>query len=266
MPSVTTVAKESSLFETHLRAKNYANSTIGSYTSVVKNFLRHFKRTPKRISSDEITAWIADHAKGATKAQVRGALLNYYTHVVGQPRKFDRIPYPKQDKNLPKVISKEVVVSRINAIKNLKHRAIVSVLYGAGLRRDELLCLRITDIDKFRTTIHIHHGKGAKDRIVPVSDNLLKLLRDYYRVYRPSEYLFEGISGGKYSAQSVRNICKLHMKCNPHLLRHCHATHLVEAGVDVSEVSKRLGHSKLETTMVYNHIATTHNPITLLAA
>lgn len=254
------------MFEAHLRAKNYAATTVRTYSSIVRQFLRHFRTTPVRISADQITGWIAAHHAGATKAQLRGALLNYYTHVVGQPKKFDRIPQPKKEKKLPVIMSQQVVVQRINAITNVKHRAIVSVLYGAGLRRQELIDLRITDIDKFRRTIHIHGGKGAKDRIVPVSEKLLQLLRDYYRQYRPAHFLFEGETGGQYSAQSVRQICQRHMQCHPHQLRHCHATHLVESGVHVSEVSKRLGHAKLETTMVYNHIATTFNPITLLAA
>lgn len=266
MSKTTTVTKEGQKFESALRAKNYSERTISCYVSVVKKFLRHFRKTPIRISADEINNWIALHREGSTKAQIRGALLNYYSHVVGQKKKFDKIPHPKKDKKLPNVLSQEVVVSRINAIENIKHKAIISVLYGAGVRREELLNLRLSDIDKFRRTIHVHNGKGAKDRIVPVSENLLELLRKYYRLYKPKEFLFEGQFGGRYSGTSVVKICKKYIKTNPHNLRHCHATHLIESGVDVSEVSKRLGHAKLETTMVYNHIASTFNPITLLAA
>lgn len=230
-------------------------------------FLSDFNEYPRDITAYQITGWIASKGNAATMGQYRGALKNYYRHVVGQPNKFDRVPCPKKDKKLPVIISQEVVVSRINAIENLKHKAIVSVLYAAGLRREELLNLRITDIDKFRKTIHIHSGKGAKDRSIEVSENLLVILRNYYRQYRPKEFLFEGQNGGKYSGTSVANICKKHMKCNPHSLRHCCLTHLIELGVHISEVAKRAGHSKISTTHdTYSHIATTFNPITLLAA
>lgn len=263
MEKTTTVAKEVQKFETALKARNLAKSTVVTYSSIVRKFLRHYRTTPKRISSQQITEWMAQHGNGATKAQIRGALLNYYSYVVGQPRKFDSVPVPQREKTLPVIMAQEEVVKRISKIRNLKHRAIISVLYGAGLRRSEL---RISDIDKFRRTIHIHAGKGAKDRIVPVSEKLLVLLREYYRQYQPQEFLFEGQKGGRYSSQSMLKICYRYMNVNPHNLRHCHATHLIENGVDVSEVSKRLGHTKLQTTMVYNHIATTHNPVTLLAA
>lgn len=261
-----TIKEQVRLFVIVMTAQEKAESTKRSYVSVLRKFLWYFKKHPKDITSHDITEWMTKHDAPATKAQVRGALLNYYKYVVGQYKVFDQVPVPKQAKKLPVIMAQEVVVQRINAIENIKHRAIVSVLYGAGLRRDELLNLRISDIDKFRETFHIHYGKGAKDRIVPVSKNLLILLREYSRLYKPKHYLFEGRKRRKYSPQSVLKVCWKYMKVNPHNLRHCHATHLVEAGVHISEVSKRLGHAKLETTMVYNHIATTHNPITLLAA
>jgi integrase len=128
-----------------------------------------------------------------------------------------------------------------------------------------MLDLRITDIDGNRNTIFVRHGKGGKDRIVPVSEKLIQDLREYYRQYRPKSFLFEGQSGGRYSSTSVQNICRKYMKCNPHLLRHANLTHLIESGVHISEVSKRAGHSKIETThSTYSHIATTFNPITTI--
>ena len=141
---------------------------------------------------------------------------------------------------------------------------IVSVLYGSGIRLSEMLDLRLNDIDGDRNTIFVRNGKGGKDRVVPVSNNLIQDLREYYRLYRPKSFLFEGHGGGRYSATSVQNICRKFIGCNPHMLRHCNLTHLVESGVHLSEVSKRAGHSKVETTMIYNHIATTFNPITVI--
>jgi len=223
--NTTTVSKQVYLFEINLKAKGYAKSTISSYSNVVKQFLKHFKMTPKRINVDQITEWISTRVESATKSQIRGALSNYYEHVVGQPKKFERIPYPKKSKKLPVIMSQREVKQRLDNIQNSKHKSIISLLYGAGLRRDELICLHISDINKERKTIHVHQGKGAKDRIIPISENMLILLREYYRQYKPVEYLFEGQKGGKYSPQSVRNICKQHMNTNPHNLRHCYSTY-----------------------------------------
>jgi site-specific recombinase XerD len=249
-----------------LTAKHYSKRTIEQYSSILKMFLSDFNEYPRDITANQITEWIASKGNASTMGQYRGALKNYYDHVVGQSNKFKKIPYPKKENRVPQIMSQEVVIERINSIDNLKHRMVVSVLYGAGIRLSELLDLRITDIDGDRNTLFIRHGKGGKDRVVPVSSKLIQDLRIYFKQYRPTSYLFEGQFGGIYSSTSVQNICRKYMKCNPHLLRHCNLTHLVESGVDISEVSKRAGHAKLETTMVYNHIATTFNPITLLAA
>lgn len=254
------------IFNASLRAKNYSDRTIEQYSSIIKKFISHHKKSPENITSDEIVIWLSRLKSSSSKRQYVGALRNFYKHVIGQPQKFNRVPYPKKEKKIPQVISQEVVVERIRSISNTKHRMIVSVLYGAGLRLSELLDLRLTDIDGNRNTLFVRHGKGGKDRVVPISQKLVQELRSYYKEYRTTEYLFEGQYGGRYTGTSVQNICKRYMKCNPHLLRHCHATHLIESGVDVSEVSKRLGHAKVETTMIYNHIATTFNPVTLLAA
>lgn len=254
------------IFNASLRAKNYSERTIEQYSSIIQKFIKHHKKAPENITSDEIIVWLSTLKSSSSKRQYVGALRNFYVHVIGQPNKFKRIPYPKKEQKVPQVISQETIVERINLISNTKHRMIVSVLYGSGIRLSELLDLRLTDIEGQRNTLFVRAGKGKKDRVIPISEKLILDLRQYFREYRPTSYLFEGQYGGRYTSSSVQNICKRYMKCNPHLLRHCHATHLVESGVDVSEVSKRLGHAKVETTMVYNHIATTHNPFTLLAA
>jgi len=252
------------IFDANLTAKNYSQRTIEQYSSIIKRFISYHKKSPENITSDEIVVYLSDLKSSSSKRQHVGALRNFYTHVVGQPNKFKKIPYPKKHKKLPQIMSQQVVVERVSSIDNLKHRMIVSVLYGSGIRLSELLDLRVTDIDGGRNTIFVRHGKGGKDRVVPVSNNLIQDLREYYRLYRPKSFLFEGHGGGRYSATSVQNICRKFIGCNPHMLRHCNLTHLVESGVHLSEVSKRAGHSKVETTMIYNHIATTFNPITVI--
>lgn len=266
MREKTTVNEQVNLFETAMKARALAKSTKRTYSSVVRKFLRHFRTHPEDINRHQITAWIAQHKAGATKAQVRGALLNYYDYVIGQKEKFDHVPIPKQEQKLPVIMSRQECLQRIDAIQNLKHKAIVSVFYDSGIRRAELLNLQLQDVDHMRETIHVHRGKGAKDRIIPVSAQLLVLLRQYQRQYNPKKYLFEGWKRKQYSAQSVLKVCRNHMGVNPHNLRHCHATHLLEAGVPMPEVSRRLGHKKTQTTEIYNHITTTTTSITLLAA
>lgn len=255
------------IFNANLKTKNYSQRTIEQYSSIIQKFISHYKKSPENITSDEIVLYLSDLKSSSSKRQHVGALRNFYTHVIGQPNKFARIPYPKKEKKLPQIMSKQVLVERISSIGNMKHRMIVSVLYGSGIRLSELLDLRITDIDGDRKTIFVRHGKGGKDRCVPISEKLIQDLREYYRQYRPKSFLFEGQFGGRYSSTSVQNVCRKHMKCNPHLLRHANLTHLIESGVHISEVSKRAGHSKIETThSTYSHIATTFNSITLLAA
>lgn len=255
------------IFNASLMAKNYSDRTIEQYSSIIKKFIAHHKKSPVNITSDEIVIWLSRLKSSSSKRQYVGALRNFYKYVIGQPQKFKRVPYPKKEKKIPQVMSQEVVVERIRSISNRKHKMIVSVLYGAGLRLSELLNLRLTDIDGNRNTLFVRHGKGGKDRCIPVSEKLIQDLREYYRQYRPKKLLFEGQFGGRYSETSVQNICRKHMKCNPHLLRHANLTHLIESGVHISEVAKRAGHSKISTTHdTYSHIATTFNPITLLAA
>lgn len=267
METTSKIRKQIDLFRTYLTAKHYSKRTIEQYSSILKMFLSDLNEYPRDITANQITGWIASKGNASTMGQYRGALKNYYDHVVGQSNKFDRIPYPRKDKKLPQIMSQELVVKRINSIGNLKHRMIVSALYGSGIRLSELLDLRVTDVDGDRETLFIRHGKGGKDRPVPVSKNLINNLRDYYRQYRPKEFLFEGQFGGRYSSTSVQNICRKHMKCNPHLLRHANLTHLIESGVHLSEVSRRAGHERISTTHdTYSHIATTFNPITLLSA
>lgn len=150
------------------------------------------------------------------------------------------------------------LVKIIDGMANLKHRLILSLLYGCGLRLGEVINLRLTDIDRKRMAINIKAAKGKKDRVVMLSPKLLGLAEIYYRAYRPAVWLLNGQDGGQYSRRSVQNVVKAAAKCNPHLLRHCFATHLVEAGTDLVHVKNLLGHSNIKTTMVYTHVSNRH--------
>lgn len=179
------------------------------------------------------------------------------------PNRFYAIERPRKESKLPKVISKEEVVDIIENTNNLKHRGIVQLLYGSGLRQSELLNLRIKDIDSKRMLVRVEGSKGNKDRLTLLSKTALKDLRKYYIKYEPELFLFEGKKGTKYSAASVLKIVKaaaekarIRTRVTPHVLRHSFATHLLEAGTDLRQIQVLLGHGSSKTTEIYTHVAT----------
>ena len=176
------------------------------------------------------------------------------------PNRFYEVERPIKKEALPKVISKESVMKMIGS--NIKHKCIVELLYSAGLRRGELLNLKVSDIDSERMTIRVEQGKGRKDRLTLLSKRMLKDLRAYYRVYKPKKYLFEAPDGSQYGATSVAKIidraaksAKINKTVTPHILRHSFTTHLLESGNDLRYIQALLGHHSSRTTEVYTHVA-----------
>ncbi len=175
----------------------------------------------------------------------------------------EQIERPKRGRPLPKVISKEDVARIINVTGNLKHRAMLSLLYSCGLRRGELLDLRITDIDSRRNVVNIRRAKGDKDRQVPLSPKILEMLRKYFKEYRPITWLFEGEKPDTpYSAESLHKVFTVAKRkagiiipFKLHGLRHCYATHLMEAGVSLRYIQELLGHRYIKTTEIYLHVS-----------
>ena len=164
---------------------------------------------------------------------------------------------------LPTVLSEQEIQLIFSNIKNLKHKAILSLIYSSGIRIGEALNLTINDLDSDRMLISIRRGKGEKDRMVPMASNVLKLLRVYYKEYKPVNYLFNGNDNGSYSATSVRNVLKravyksnIKKNVTPHTLRHSYATHLLEKGTDLRYIQVILGHSSVKTTEIYTHVST----------
>nr|WP_321235680.1 tyrosine-type recombinase/integrase [uncultured Psychroserpens sp.] len=169
---------------------------------------------------------------------------------------------PKKSKKLPEVLSIEEILRLIQVTHNLKHRAIITLLYSGGLRIGELINLKLIDININRKQIHIRQSKGRKDRYIVLSDSFLPLFQNYYLSYLPKVYFVEGPKGTSYSASSVRKFLKRSCKLanikrsiTPHTLRHSYATHLLEQGVGLRHIQMLLGHSKPETTMIYTHVA-----------
>lgn len=258
-----------------LTLKNYALKTCEVYIKEFERFLfHHHCDSPMELNETHVRAYlIAMRNRGASNSlinQALNAIKFYYEKVEGMPQRFYHIERPKKKRTLPKVISKEEVKKMVNASRNLKHRCIVMTLYSAGLRRGELLKLKVEDIDSNRMLIHIQDAKGGKDRKTLLSPHLLEMLRKYYRAHRPKEYLFESPSGGPYSSSSVENIVRraarhagIHKRVTPHMLRHSFATHLIEDGIDSRRVQILLGHNSLKTTQRYMHVAqSTYSDIT----
>ena len=168
---------------------------------------------------------------------------------MGMPNRFYSIERPRKEQKLAQVVSKEEILAMIANTNNIKHRYIVSLLYSAGLRRSELLELKIQDIDSKRMLIHIKNAKNNKDRYSLLSETVLKELRVYYKEWKPQEYLFEGLKGTKYSGSSVKEIVvkaaeksKINRRITPHMLRQSFATHLLENGTDLRYIQTLLGH------------------------
>lgn len=169
---------------------------------------------------------------------------------------------PAKSKYLPTVLSKEEVLRLLTATRNLKHRAILAMIYSSGLRIGELLNLRLSDLDVERRQIFIKNSKGRKDRVVVMAESILPLLSNYLATYTPRFYFAEGRNNERYHAESVRAFLKMSCKragirkrVTPHCLRHSYATHMLENGIDIRYIQELLGHSKPETTMIYTHVS-----------
>lgn len=251
-----------------LELKRYANNTVKTYISCFEAFINHYNEIePEHINEKDIRSYLQKLIqKGSSNSylnQAINAIKFYYEVVMEMPNRFYGMERPRREEKLPKVLSKEEVNSIIEHTNNIKHRCVVSLLYSAGLRRNELLNLVPEDIDGKRMTIKVRTGKGNKDRFTMLSETVLKELREYYKMWKPRKYLFEGPMGAKYSAESVAKIvrqaaedAKIKKRVSPHMLRHSFATHLLEAGTDLRYIQVLLGHKSTKTTEIYTHVAT----------
>ncbi len=255
------IPKYLDLYRNDLMLKNYAANTIENYVSQLSLFLNYFDgkfTEPSKINEDSIKNWLLQ-AKSINGRKHRiSAIKLFYKYTGKQPLKFRHIEYPRSEKKLPQIIEKSHLLNCIAKIENKKHKAIISLAYSTGMRVSEVCNLKIADIDSKRMIITIRQSKGRKDRIVPLSDKVLEILRQYFKEYRPTEYLFNGQFEPQYSPRSCNQIVKQYVgrDYHFHLLRHSNATALLEAGTDIRIIQKHLGHSSSKTTEIYTHVST----------
>jgi len=257
-----------SKYEHKLTLKNYSDRTLRAYLNGLTIFLdyvnvRQCKEVTPRVLEDFFHYARKELGYGySMMKQLLASVKFLYTEVLNESVDFDFNIKMKKPSRIPIVLSVEEVQRFLNSFTNIKHKAIFTVCYSAGLRVGEILNLKIKDIDSDRMQIRIDQGKGQKDRYSILSDKVLSLLREYVKEYRPEEYLFEGQSGGKYSAASIqalmrkhRKMCGIKKKVTPHSLRHSFATHLLDNGTDTRFIQELLGHKHISTTQIYTHVS-----------
>ena len=250
------IPKYVELFGKELKLKRYSENTIRNYECCLKLFLDKMNYSePKKISESAIKEYLTKLPSVSQLKQNIGCLKLFYKFVIRQPLKFKHIEYPRKERRLPEILSHTEVMNMINRCTNLKHKAIIMMLYSAGFRVSELINLKVTDIDSAQMIIRIKKGKGGKDRIVPLSENVLKLLREYWLSYRPVEYLFNGQNALQYSAGSIRAILKQNSDKHiyPHLLRHSCFSQMLASGGNLRDIQNIAGHNSIKTTTLYIH-------------
>jgi len=255
-----------------LQLRGYSERTCYEYPRCVKAFAKHFGRSPAEMGEKEIRAFLlhivrARRVGPATLKAYLAGLCFFYRFTLGRPEEVARIPWPKVPRPLPDILSGSEVVRLLEAVEDLKCRAVLMTAYGAGMRIKEACSLRTSDIDSKRGLIHIHAGKGGRDRYVMLSERLLFCLREYWKVCRPPlPWLFRGQKPGshvgyKTVADALREAVKkvgLRKRVTTHVLRHSFATHLLETGTDIRTIQVLLGHASIRTTVGYTHVSAAH--------
>jgi integrase/recombinase XerD len=257
-------------FSRWLKSKRYSDNTIKTYTDALKTFLLFYNIKPiEDITNEDIIVYnndfiLKNKLSSSYQNQIVNAVKLFFRTIENKSMNEELIHRPKREKVLPNVLSKEEVRAILNALGNIKHRTMLSLIYSCGLRRSELLKLKPADIDSKRNIIIIKAAKGKKDRIVPLSEKVLTMLREYYKSYKPKTWLFEGQKENEpYDERSLSNVLKqalaktnIKKPVSLHWLRHSYATHLLEAGTDLRYIQEILGHNSSKTTEIYTHVST----------
>ncbi|MDF3079168.1 MAG: tyrosine-type recombinase/integrase [Sphingobacteriaceae bacterium] len=258
------------LFEQYLITKRYSPNTVKTYCEALRSFLLFYNsKALESLNNTDVVAYyenyiIANGLSASYQNQIVNAVKLYFSIIKDTAIEVAKIYRPKREHLLPNVLSKEEIKRILNAHSNLKHQAMLCLMYSCGLRRSELLNLKFADIDSERVVVIIRQAKGRKDRIVPLSGKITELLRAYYKTYKPKVWLFEGQTANvQYDERSLASVlkqalakAKINKPVTLHWLRHSYATHLLEAGTDLRYIQELLGHSSSKTTEIYTHVST----------
>lgn len=256
-------------FKQWMLSRRYSENTIGTYCDALTTFLRFYrKKEISEITNEDIVLFnnnyiLKNKLSSSFQNQVVNAIKLFFKTIESRSLDLELIHRPKRAHVLPNVLSKEEIKQLLSAHVNIKHKAMLSLIYSCGLRRSELLNLKLTDIDSKRGLVIIKQAKGRKDRVAPLSEKMLALLREYFLACKPKEWLFEGQSGiGKYDERSLASVlkqalekCGIQKPVTLHWLRHSYATHLLENGTDLRYIQEILGHSSSRTTEIYTHVS-----------
>ena len=272
--SISTPSEEGILqiekFKQWLLSKRYSPSTIKTYSEVLKSFFIFYREKPiAEISNEDVIIYnneyiLKNNLSASYQNQIVNAIKLFFQTIRETKMLVDKIHRPKRSKLLPNVLSKEEIKLILNVHNNIKHKMMLSLIYSCGLRCGELLALKPVHIDSKRNIVLLKNSKGQKDRIVPLSPFILEMLREYYKIFKPKTYLFEGQNIGlPYDARSLQLILKQALQktgitkpATLHWLRHSYATHLLESGTDLRYIQELLGHSSSKTTEIYTHVST----------
>jgi integrase/recombinase XerD len=258
------------VLERELRLRNYSLKTIKSYKSCIRTFIKQIApRHPRDLTDDDIRdafMGLLDSYQRSPAGlnQMINALRFLYVELYHRTMRLGTFERPRAAKKLPVILSEQEVVRLLTGIKNVKHRTIMMLIYSAGLRIGEAVRMKVSDIDGDRMVIHVHAGKGKKDRYTLLSEEMLRQLDAYYGHYHPTGYLFSGAEGRPYiSERSVESVfaralrgAGIQKPATVHTLRHSFATHLLEHGTDLRFIQELLGHSSSKTTEIYTHVST----------
>jgi integrase/recombinase XerD len=254
--------------EQKLHLKGYSQNTVKTYLQQFKDFLVFYPDIhPIDIEEIEIRnymLYLVEQKKisKSTQNQAINAIKFFYEHVLGQARKTYYIERPMKERLLPRVLSEEEVLQLLEYAPNIKHRCMLTLIYCAGLRRSELLNMKVGDVDMHRLVVFVSGGKGRKDRQSLLAKSAIPMLKEYMSTYKPKYWMFEGMLGEQYSATSLQKVLKdaarkasISKQVNLHMLRHSFATHLLESGTSTRYIQALLGHDSPKTTEIYTQVS-----------
>jgi len=258
-----------------LQRRNFSQTTVKTYLKIVEDFAQHFHRPPDQLGKEHIRAYQV-YLLQERKLSVRtvglhtAALRFFFCKTLKRAYPVEEVPYPRAPRRLPIILTREEAVRLIDSASNLFHRAIVMTLYSTGVRRAELCHLKVSDIDSAQMVVHVHYGKGARDRNIPLDPKLLETLREYWRWMRPKTYLFPGTvknwrADKPITPKVVWEACReaarragINKPVGPHTMRHSFATHRLESGCDLVTLQTLLGHVNIRHTTIYLHLSQRH--------